>query len=108
FFSATLSRDIEQIAKELLRNPKTVEIGRRANPAETVTQFLYPVTKARKVDLLIHLLRDSSLDSVLVFSRTKHGADKIARKLKTAGIDAATIHSNRSQSQRVRALEAFR
>ena len=107
-FSATLSKDIEKIAGELLRNPKTVEIGRRSNPAETVAQFLYPVTKSRKIDLLIHLLRDQALDSVLVFSRTKHGADKIARKLQSARIETAALHSNRSQSQRVRALEAFR
>ena len=107
-FSATLSKDIEKIAGELLQNPRTVEIGRRSNPAETVTQFLYPVAKARKIDLLVHLLRDQALDSVLVFSRTKHGADKIARKLQAARIETAALHSNRSQSQRVRALEAFR
>ncbi len=107
-FSATLSKDIEKVTAEFLRNPQTVEIGRRAVPADTVAQFLYPVPKSRKVDLLVHLLRDQSLDSVLVFSRTKHGADKIARKLKTANITAATLHSNRSQSQRVAALDAFK
>jgi ATP-dependent RNA helicase RhlE len=107
-FSATLSSAIEQIASEMLRKPKTIEIGRRFNPAETVTQFLYPVSKARKIELLLHLLLDQALDCVLVFSRTKHGADKIARKLKAAGVQTATIHSNRSQSQRVNALESFR
>jgi ATP-dependent RNA helicase RhlE len=107
-FSATLSSDIEKITGEFLRNPETVEIGRRANPAESVAQFLYPVPKSRKIDLLIHLLRDQSLDSVLVFSRTKHGADKIVRKLKAANIAAAALHSNRSQSQRVAALNSFK
>ena len=107
-FSATLSKDIEKVTAEFLRNPKTVEIGRRANPADTVAQFLYPVSKSRKIDLLIHLLSDETLDTVLVFSRTKHGADKIARKLQSANIAAATIHSNRSQSQRVAALDAFK
>ena len=107
-FSATLSKDIEKVTAEFLRNPKTVEIGRRANPADTVAQFLYPVAKSRKIDLLIHLLRDETLDTVLVFSRTKHGADKITRKLTSANIAAATIHSNRSQSQRVAALDAFK
>ncbi len=107
-FSATLSKDIEKITAEFLRAPKTVEIGRRANPADSVMQLLYPVPKSRKVDLLVHLLRDESLDSVLVFSRTKHGADKITRKLKAAGINAATIHSNRSQGQRTAALDAFK
>jgi len=107
-FSATLSKDIEKIAGELLHDPHTVEIGRRANPAETVEQFLYPVAKSLKIDLLLRLLRDSSLDSVLVFSRTKHGADKIARKLVASGVTTATLHSNRSQSQRTQALAAFR
>ena len=107
-FSATLSREIEQITKEMQRNPKIVEIGRRSNPAENVTQFLIPVPREKKVDLLLHMLRDKGMDSVLVFSRTKHGADKIARKLTNAGFGTAALHSNRSQSQRVKALEAFR
>ncbi|HEU5162945.1 MAG TPA: DEAD/DEAH box helicase, partial [Thermoanaerobaculia bacterium] len=107
-FSATLSRDIEKIASEMLRDPKVVEIGRRANPAESVKQVLHPVDKARKVDLLLQILRNPALDSVLVFSRTKHGADKIARKLAAAGIPTATIHSNRSQSQRTSALAQFK
>jgi ATP-dependent RNA helicase RhlE len=107
-FSATLSKDIEKIASEMLVKPQIVEIGRRTNPAETVEQFIYPVPKSRKIDLLLRLLRDSSLDSVLVFSRTKHGADKIARKLGQAGITTATLHSNRSQAQRTQALTAFR
>ena len=107
-FSATLSKDIEKLTGEFLRAPKTVEIGRRSNPADTVEQFLYPVAKSRKIDLLLTLLSDQSLDTVLVFSRTKHGADKIARKLKQAGVDTATLHSNRSQSQRTQALSAFK
>jgi ATP-dependent RNA helicase RhlE len=107
-FSATLSSDIEKLTGEFLRNPRHVEIGRRSNPADTVEQFLYPVPKSRKIDLLLTLLRDESLDTVLIFSRTKHGADKIARKLKQAGIDSATLHSNRSQSQRTQALAAFK
>jgi ATP-dependent RNA helicase RhlE len=107
-FSATLSKEIEQITSDFLREPRTVEIGRRANPADTVAQFLYPVPKSRKVDLLLRLLEAEHLESVLVFSRTKHGADKIARKLTQAGIETAALHSNRSQGQRVAALKAFR
>ncbi|HEX7152155.1 MAG TPA: DEAD/DEAH box helicase [Thermoanaerobaculia bacterium] len=107
-FSATLSTDIERVTAEFLRQPKTVEIGRRTNPADSVEQTLYPVPRSRKVALLLRLLEDSKLDSVLVFSRTKHGADKIARKLQAAKISCATIHSNRSQSQRVAALTAFK
>jgi ATP-dependent RNA helicase RhlE len=107
-FSATLSSDIEKITAAFLHNPETVEIGRRSNPAETVAQYLYPVPKSRKVDLLLELLQHDALDSVLVFSRTKHGADKIARKLTQAGVETAALHSNRSQGQRVAALNAFR
>jgi ATP-dependent RNA helicase RhlE len=107
-FSATLSKDIEKIAAEFLRVPQIIEIGRRANPADGVAQFLYPVAKSRKIDLLVRILADRSLTSVLVFSRTKHGADKIARKLNHAGIETATLHSNRSQNQRTAALHAFR
>jgi ATP-dependent RNA helicase RhlE len=107
-FSATLSKDIEKVTAEFLRNPETVEIGRRSSPVASVTQFIYPVTKSRKVDMLVHLLKDQALDSVLVFSRTKHGADKIARKLTQAGISTVALHSNRSQGQRIAALESFK
>jgi ATP-dependent RNA helicase RhlE len=107
-FSASLSKEIETLTHEMLRSPETIQIGRRANPAESVTQFVYETTKEAKVPLLLHLLRDENLDSVLVFSRTKHGADKIARKLAAAGINTATLHSNRSQSQRLVALRDFK
>jgi ATP-dependent RNA helicase RhlE len=107
-FSASFSKEIEQISKEFLHSPQVVQIGRRAEPVETVAQFLYPVPKSRKVDLLVRILADRSLTSVLVFSRTKHGADKIARKLTQSGIQTATLHSNRSQNQRTAALHAFR
>jgi ATP-dependent RNA helicase RhlE len=107
-FSASLSKDIEKIASDFLTSPETVQIGRRAEPAELVEQIVYEVPKSRKVGLLLHLLRDQALDSVLVFSRTKHGADKIARKLESSGISTATLHSNRSQSQRLQALRGFK
>lgn len=107
-FSATLSREIEVLSREFLRNPKSVEIGRRANPAETVTQLVYEVPPHLKPALLVHILRDPSLDTVLVFTRTKHGADRISRKLISHKIPTATLHSNRSQSQRLRALKDFK
>jgi ATP-dependent RNA helicase RhlE len=107
-FSATLSRDIEGVTREFQRNPKTVEIGRRSNPAETVTQHVYEVPRHLKPALLEHLLRDPALGSVLVFARTKHGADHIARKLMARGVSTATLHSNRSQNQRLRALSEFK
>jgi ATP-dependent RNA helicase RhlE len=107
-FSASLSKEIEALTKEMLRSPETIQIGRRADPAESVTQFVYETSKDAKLPLLLHLLGDASLDSVLVFSRTKHGADKIARKLESAGIATGTLHSNRSQGQRLAALRDFK
>jgi ATP-dependent RNA helicase RhlE len=107
-FSATLSKEIEKLTGEFLRSPETVQIGKRSNPAETVTQFVYEVPQSRKLALLLHLLQDQALDSVLVFTRTKHGADKIARKLSQAGVNTGTLHSNRSQSQRIAALRGFK
>jgi len=107
-FSATLSKEIEQLTGEFLRTPETVQVGKRSNPAETVTQFVYETTPSAKLALLMHLLKDPTMDSVLVFSRTKHGADKIARKLAATGINTGTLHSNRSQSQRIAALRAFK
>jgi ATP-dependent RNA helicase RhlE len=107
-FSATLSPEIERVTKEFQRDPKIVQIGRRSNPAETVTQFVYEVPHHLKTALLAHLLRDPALNMVLVFTRTKHGADRIARKLEQQRIPCATLHSNRSQNQRLRALDDFK
>ena len=109
-FSATFPAEIEKVAREFLHNPEQVEVARRASPAESVAQFVFEVPKARKISLLTHLLKDETnrLDMVLVFSRTKHGADKIARRLMDAGIKTAALHSNRSQNQRIQALEGFK
>jgi len=107
-FSATLSPEIEGVTREFLRAPKTVQIGRRANPAETVTQLVYEVPRHLKTALLLHLLRDPGLNMVLIFSRMKHGADRLARQLENAGVLTATLHSNRSQNQRLRALKDFK
>jgi ATP-dependent RNA helicase RhlE len=107
-FSATLSKEIEVLTQEFLHKPKMVQIGRRSNPAETVTQLVYEVSAGLKPALLVHLLRDPSFDSVLVFTRTKHGADRIAKRLGGAQISTATLHSNRSQNQRLNALKAFK
>ena len=107
-FSATLSKEIERITKEFLKNPTLVEIGARSSAAEAVTQWVVEVSMAAKVPALIHLLQDAALESVLVFSRTKHGADRIARKLESANIRTATLHSNRTQGQRLAALKRFK
>ncbi len=107
-FSATFSKEIETLTHEFQRSPKVVQIGRRADPAATVTQLVYEVPQDLKMNLLLHLLRDAGLNMVLVFSRTKHGADRVARKLEQQGIRTGTLHSNRSQNQRLRALKDFK
>jgi len=107
-FSATISPEVKTISRDMQRKPQMIQIGHRQNPVETVTQHIYPVPKQRKVDLLLHMLENDPMYSVLVFSRTKHGADKIRRKLARADIEAVAIHSNRSQSQRQKALDGFR
>ena len=107
-FSATLSKEIESLTHEFQRAPKIVQIGRRANPAETVTQLVYEVPRHLKTALLVHLLKEPNMDMVLIFSRMKHAADRLARQLEQAGIKTATLHSNRSQNQRLRALQDFK
>jgi ATP-dependent RNA helicase RhlE len=107
-FSASLSKEIETLTHDFQRAPKVVQIGRRANPAETVTQLVYEVPKHLKPALLLHLLHDPQMDMVLVFSRMKHGADRITRQLEQRGIRTATLHSNRSQNQRLKALKDFK
>jgi ATP-dependent RNA helicase RhlE len=107
-FSATLSKEIEALTHEFQQHPKTVQIGRRSNPAETVTQIVYEVPRHLKNALLLHLLVDPAFNTVLVFAKMKHGADRIAKYLERYGVRTATLHSNRSQNQRLRALADFK
>jgi len=107
-FSATISPEIKTLAADMLKSPKVIQIGRPRNPIETITQHFYAVEKALKMDLLLHMIEDWRMFSVLVFSRTKYGADKISRRLTRAGIVAVSIHSNRTQNQRQQALDGFR
>jgi ATP-dependent RNA helicase RhlE len=107
-FSATMPPAIRALAASIQDRPTLVEVGERRNPTETVTQSVYRVPQERKMDLLLHVLRTEPVESVLVFSRTKHRADRIARKLTQSGVSAAAIHSNRTQGQRQRALAAFK
>jgi ATP-dependent RNA helicase RhlE len=107
-FSATMNKAIEPITHEFLKNPVLVQIGARSAPAEAVTQWVVEVSPSGKIGALIHLLTDAALESVLVFSRTKHGADRIAGKLEDAGVAVATLHSNRTQGQRIQALRRFK
>ena len=107
-FSATISKEVKSLAAEMQRSPKMIQIGRPRNPIETITQHIYPVRKEQKMDLLIHILSDPQMYSVLVFSRTKHGADKINRRLKRAGVVSVAIHSGRTQGQRLQAMDGFK
>jgi ATP-dependent RNA helicase RhlE len=107
-FSATISPEVKTLAADMLKSPKVIQIGRPRNPIDTITQHIYAVEKALKMDLLLHMIEDWRMFSVLVFSRTKYGADKISRRLKRAGVVAVSIHSDRTQNQRQRALDGFR
>ncbi|MFI5356298.1 MAG: DEAD/DEAH box helicase [Opitutales bacterium] len=107
-FSATVPPEIQAIASFALRNPTRVEVGVSRAVTSTVNHALYPVGFAQKFDLLLALLAKTDFDSVLVFSRTKHGADKIARRLKAANHSVAVLHANRSQNQRIEALAGFK
>jgi ATP-dependent RNA helicase RhlE len=107
-FSATMSQEIKTLVKTVQKSPKIIQIGPLRNPIDTITQSLIHVPKHSKMDLLLHLMEENSMYSVLVFSRTKHGADKICRKLSKAGLLAVAIHSNRSQNQRQQALDGFK
>ncbi|OLD64911.1 MAG: hypothetical protein AUI47_03780 [Acidobacteria bacterium 13_1_40CM_2_68_5] len=108
-FSATMPDAIRSLAKEILRDPVNVEVApRRSAPAAGVRQSLLPVATERKRDLLAHLLQTEARGLTLVFTRTKHGANKLARHLEGHGHAVALLHGNRSQAQRTRALDAFR
>ncbi|MBN2133266.1 MAG: DEAD/DEAH box helicase [Sedimentisphaerales bacterium] len=107
-FSATMPPEVKAISRGMQKSPEMIQIGRLHNPIETITQHVYSVPKRRKMDLLLHMLRAEPMYSVLVFSRTKHGADRIRRRLERADVRAVSIHSGRSQSQRQQALDGFR
>jgi ATP-dependent RNA helicase RhlE len=108
FFSATMPKEIRELASSLLHDPATVEVAPVSSSAETVEQSVYHVDRGHKPALLKHLLTDASWKKVLVFTRTKHGADKVVRWLEQSGTRSAAIHGNKSQNARVRALESFR
>lgn len=107
-FSATYSAEIRALAGDLLNDPLEVEVARRNTAAESVAQSVFEVEKSAKRDLLIHLIKQGNWFQVLVFTRTKHGADRLARQLDKAGIEAMAIHGNKSQGARTRALGAFK
>jgi ATP-dependent RNA helicase RhlE len=108
FFSATLPDAIQKLAGEMLRNPVRINLERKSAPAVGITQAVYPVPQALKSKLLVALLDRDDVRSVLVFTRTKHRANRLARFLEKFGLRAGLLHGNRSQSQRTKALDAFK
>ena len=107
-FSATMSKEIKALTASIQHHPELIEVGERRNPAESVRQHWYSIQPELKIDLLFHILESKEMDSVLVFSRTKHGADKISHKLERKGVKSVAIHSNRTQAQRQQALAGFK
>ena len=107
-FSATMPPEVEALARKYLRKPVVVQVGRRSEAASTVTHAVYPVSRDKKHTLLAELLKQSDMDSVLVFTRTKHGADRVVRHLEDEGIAATAMHADKSQGERTRALDDFK
>ena len=107
-FSATMPPEVEALARKYLRKPIVVQIGRRSAASSLVTHAVYPVPRERKGALLVELLRDVKSETVLVFTRTKHGADKVVRDLERVGIKATAMHADKTQAQRTKALEQFK
>jgi len=107
-FSATFSNDIKRLADKMLNSPVLIEVARRNSVSEGVGQVVHPVDRERKRELLSHLISSQNWGQVLVFTRTKHGANRLAQQLEKDGISAAAIHGNKSQSARTRALSDFK
>lgn len=108
FFSATMPKNIVELSRQILRNPQKIAVNPVSSTAETIQQFLYKTNKSNKPALLLHILKDPKIEQVLVFSRTKHGSDRIVRNLKKKDINSAAIHGDKSQNQRQRALKEFK
>ena len=107
-FSATFSDEIRQLVSGILTNPASVDVATRNAAAELVEQLVHPVDRERKRALLSHLIRTQKLEQVLVFTRTKHGANRLSEQLETDGITSSAIHGNKSQPQRIKALSDFK
>ncbi|HEY5733704.1 MAG TPA: DEAD/DEAH box helicase, partial [Gammaproteobacteria bacterium] len=107
-FSATFSNEIRQLSNDLLKSPQMIEVASRNSTAERIEQIIHPVDRNRKRELLSYMIGSENWKQVLVFTRTKHGADKLTRQLTQDGISAAAIHGNKSQGARTRALSEFK
>ncbi len=108
FFSATMPESIVKLSRKILINPTKVDVSPISSTAETIRQYLYYTNRINKKDLLLHILKDQNIDQVLLFSRTKHGADKIARNLKKHKIKSAAIHGDKAQNNRQKVLAQFK
>jgi len=108
FFSATMPTKIVKLADTILTQPSKVEVTPASSTAETIQQYVYYTNKPDKKNLLHHILKDDKIEQVLVFTRTKHGADRVVRNLKKANMTAAAIHGDKAQNQRQRALQSFK
>jgi ATP-dependent RNA helicase RhlE len=107
-FSATFSSEIKKLADQLLNHPKLIEVAKRNTTAERIKQTIHPVDKSRKREMLSHMIGSGNWQQVLVFTRTKHGANRLAQQLERDGLSAAAIHGNKSQGARTRALSGFK
>ena len=103
-----MPKSILSLSQTILKNPKRIEVSPVSSTAETIQQFIYKTNKADKKDLLFHILENEDIEQVLLFSRTKHGADKIVRNLKKNHISSAAIHGDKAQNQRQKALSDFK
>ncbi len=108
FFSATMPSNILKLSSQILKSPQRVSVSPVSSTAQTIQQFIYYTNKSDKKELLFHILKDANISQVLVFSRTKHGADRIVRNLTKKKIKSAAIHGDKSQNQRQRALQSFK
>ncbi len=108
FFSATMPKNIVDLSRKILMNPAKIEVSPVSSTAETIQQYLYYTNKKNKTELLLHILKDKAIDPVLLFAKTKHGADRIVRNLRKKKIQCAAIHGDKSQNQRQKALKQFK
>ena len=108
FFSATMPKNIIELSRKILKNPKKIEVSPTSSTAETIQQYLYYTNRTNKKELLNYILQDDRIEQVLLFSRTKRGADRIVKNLKKENINSAAIHGDKAQNQRQKALRNFK
>lgn len=108
FFSATMPDNIVKLSNTILQNPKKIEVTPASSTAETIKQFVYYTNRTSKAELLLHILEERNIEQVLIFTRTKHGADRVARNLTKKGVKASSIHGDKAQNQRQKALQMFK